>query len=248
MNIPGLLHSTFICLALLILGSSDSCTTLSDKNEAVINKIIKVQSPFIPDSVTQLILVYNEKPEDPQAKLFILEKDNDEWNIVQGPVPAGIGENGFAAPGEKVEGDGKTPSGMFRLGHLFTYEVKVDTKMVYSQSTSEDKWIDDPESTDYNRHVRGETTAKSHENLKLKSDHYKYCMVIEYNTDPVVKGKGSAIFFHLRDSDKETTAGCIAISEVEMLRILKWLDPETHPMILMGNFDELIKGDFHPAK
>ena len=112
--------------------------------------------------------------------------------------------------------------------------------MPFVISTSEDKWIDDPESADYNRHVRGETSAKSYENLKLTSDAYKYCMVIEYNTDPVVKGKGSAIFFHLRESDMGTTAGCVAISESDMLKILKGLDPAKNPMIVMGDRQTLL--------
>ena len=67
-----------------------------------------------------------------------------------------------------------------------------------------DKWIDDSSSNDYNKYVRGATTAKSFENLKLKSIDYKYCMVIEYNTHPVIKGKGSAIFFHVTN-DKYTS-------------------------------------------
>ncbi len=171
-----------------------------------------------------------------RIKPFIgaMEKINKAWQPVFESIPAGIGRNGFAAPNQKVEGDGKSPSGIFKLGQLFTYNPLADTKMPFIQTTDEDKWIDDPESPDYNRHVRGETSAKSYENLKLQSDHYKYCMVIEYNINPVIKGKGSAIFLHLRESDDETTAGCIAISEPDMLQILKWLDPEASPMIVMG--------------
>ena len=218
-----------------------SCSSSSKESEVVIKRIVETQAPLIPDSVEQLVLAYNETLKDPQAKLYTLQKESGEWNIVLGPVPAGIGENGFAMPGEKVEGDGKSPGGTFELGHLFTYEDTVNTKMPFTQSTSEDKWIDDPESADYSKHVRGPTSAKSYENLKLNSDHYKYCMVIEYNTKPVVKGKGSAIFFHLRDSESETTAGCVAVSESDMLRILEWLDPEKHPMILMGSREDLLK-------
>lgn len=218
-----------------------SCSPDSKKEKLVIKNILEVQAPVIPDSVKQLVLVYNETLNDPQAKLFTLQKDKEEWSIVLGPVQAGIGENGFAAPGDKVEGDGKTPGGIFKLGHLFTYLDSVNTRMPFTRTTPEDKWIDDTESPDYNQYVRGETSAKSYENLKLKSDHYKYCLVIEYNTNPVVKGKGSAIFFHLRDSESETTAGCVAVSESDMLQILKWLDPDKHPLILMGSSKHLLK-------
>jgi L,D-peptidoglycan transpeptidase YkuD (ErfK/YbiS/YcfS/YnhG family) len=114
--------------------------------------------------------------------------------------------------------------------------------MPYFQTTKEDKWIDDPESVDYNRHVRGETKAKSYENLKLDNDLYKYCMVIEYNTNPIVKGKGSAIFLHLSEDPPGATSGCVAITENSMEWILKWMNPELNPSIIMGNKQTLIAG------
>ena len=219
-------------LFLIFIGCSGSKTENIDQ-------ILKVQQPAIPADVSQLLLVISAEPGNAQTKLFALEKAGEKWEVKIGPVAAGIGKNGFAALGEKMEGDGKSPSGVFRLGHLFTYADTVITKMPYTLSTAEDKWIDDPESDDYNKHVRGETNAKSFEKLRLKSNYYKYCMVIEYNTNPVVKGKGSAIFFHLRESDMETTSGCVGIAEEDMQLILKWLDPGAHPMIIMGDSQTL---------
>ncbi len=67
-------------------------------------------------------------------------------------------------------------------------------------------------------------------------------MVIEYNTHPVLKGKGSAIFFHLADEVYTPTAGCVAIQEKEMLPILSWLKPGLKKYILMGNQENLLKG------
>lgn len=247
MRVQNLRYFFFVSI-LFLNGLLFSCSSVSTKDDAVIRKILKTQTAHVSDSVSQLILVYNEQAENPQAKLFTLKKDKEDWSIVLGPIPAGIGKNGFAAPGKKLEGDGKSPIGIFKLGHLFSYQDAVITKMPYSQTTSDDKWIDHPESADYNQHVRGQTSAKSYENLKLNSDHYKYCMVIEYNTNPVIKGKGSAIFFHLRMSTDEATTGCVAVSEPEMLQILKWLDPAKHPMIIMGSMDDLIKDDFYSAK
>lgn len=248
MKIPGLLHFPFVCITFFILGSFVSCSSLSNRNVEMMDKIIEVNAASIPDSVTQLVLVYNENQATSQVILFTLKKQKGKWIPVMNSIPAGIGENGFAAQEQKQEGDGKTPTGLFKLGQLFTYEKQVDTRMPFTTTTSDDKWIDDPESADYNRHVRGETTAKSYENLKLASDHYKFCMVIEYNTNPVIKGKGSAIFFHLRSSGQETTAGCVAISEKDMLQIMKWLDPDKHPMILMGSFETLTEDSFAMLK
>ena len=54
--------------------------------------------------------------------VYALGKCNDHWNLVSGPIEAVIGENGFAPPGEKREGDGRTPSGIFSLNRTFGYD------------------------------------------------------------------------------------------------------------------------------
>ena len=45
-----------------------------------------------------------------------------------------IGKGGFAPPGEKREGDGRTPSGLFGLGCAFGYPPSVDTGMSYRRT------------------------------------------------------------------------------------------------------------------
>ena len=225
-------------MIIVILLFSFGCMS-SKKQNAATQNLLENNKAFINEDVSQLIVVFNEVAGDHLATLVAMERADKSWQPAFESIPAIIGSNGFAMPGEKREGDGKSPVGLFKLGQLFTYELNVDTQMPFAQSTPEDKWIDDPESPDYNRHVRGPTSANTYENLKLKSDHYKYCMVIRYNTDPVVKGKGSAIFLHLREPEDEATAGCIAISEPDMLQLLKWLDPKKHPMILMGTMQGL---------
>ena len=190
----------------------------------------------------QLLVVYNYQPESYSAILVVLEKKEGRWVVKQQPIEAGIGKNGFALPKNKLEGDGKSPTGIFRLGKLFTYEKQLITLLGYQQTTKEDKWIDDPNSGDYNTYVRGFTNAKSYENLLLNNDAYKYCMVIEYNTNPIIKGKGSAIFFHLGVKKPYLTAGCVAINEQNMNLIVNWLDPKLNPTIIMGNLNVLKNG------
>ena len=197
----------------------------------------------LPDNIQQLIVVFTATPESSTAVLVPLEKTQKEWKVVSAPWEVRIGRKGFASPNAKREGDNCSPTGLFGLGELFCYEKVVNTKMPYLQTTPEDKWIDDPDSEDYNRHVRGATTAKSHENLKLRSDEYKYCMAIEYNMHPVVKGFGSAIFIHLLDEKSPgPTAGCIVMHEQEMEKLLKWMDPKFKPSILMGTEKILMSG------
>ena len=194
------------------------------------------------ENCEQLLVVYNYQPENYSAFLVALERKEGSWVVKYYPVEVGVGKNGFAPPQKKIEGDGKSPTGIFRLGKLFTYEKHLITLLEYQQTTKEDKWIDDPNSADYNKYVRGATNAKSYENLFLNNDAYKYCMVIEYNTKPVIKGKGSAIFFHLGVKKPYFTAGCVAINEENMKLIVNWLDPKLNPTIIMGNYDVLKSG------
>lgn len=195
------------------------------------------------DSICQLLVVFNEKPDQNSAVLVAMEKKNKVWRVISTPMPVGIGRKGFAAPNAKREGDQHSPTGFFRLGQLFCYDKAVNTRMPFIQTTVEDKWIDDPNSADYNQYIRGETAAKSFENLKISSDEYKYCLVVEYNRNPVVKGMGSAIFLHLSEGEKPNpSAGCVVITQKEMEGLLKWMNPDSKPSILMGNEKVLMSG------
>ena len=212
-------------------------------NRAIENAllIVKKNKIFL-ENVGQVLVVYNNKPESFSAIFVALEKVENHWILKQRPINAGIGKNGFALPSHKIEGDGKTPTGIFNIGKLFSYEKQTNTRLENSQTTKEDKWIDDPNSADYNKYIRGFTNAKSFENLLLKNDTYKYCTVIEYNTNPIIKGKGSAIFFHLAIKAPYFTAGCVAIKEEYMKLMINWLDPKQNPTIIMGNLDVLKAG------
>ena len=227
-------------LSCTICGSSAGRTT--EKNTRKALQVIRKNIALL-DTIKQILVVFNETPEDNSATLVAFEKREEKWKVISPPMIANIGLNGFAAPGKKREGDGMSPTGFFRLGQLFSYEKEVDTPMSYIQTNEEDKWIDDSNSIDYNKYVKGLTEAKSYENLKLASNVYKYCMVIEYNTNPVIKGMGSAIFFHLnRNETQKPTAGCVAINEKDMKQILKWMSPDLKPSILMGTLRILNSG------
>jgi L,D-peptidoglycan transpeptidase YkuD (ErfK/YbiS/YcfS/YnhG family) len=168
--------------------------------------------------------------------VYAVEKKHDGWKQVLGPMEATIGRNGFAPPGEKREGDGRTPSGIFSLKRTFGYDRSVKTKMPYRQASEDDLWVDDPNAADYNQWVKqGETGAASYERMKREDGRYKYGIVIEYNTDPVVKGHGSAIFFHVWKRRDAPTAGCVAVSEGDIINILEWLNPGAHPLVIIGS-------------
>lgn len=162
------------------------------------------------------------------------ERKDTGWAQVITPAEAVIGKNGLAPSGEKREGDGRTPSGIFDLRRSFGYEEKVATGLMYQRVSEWDFWIDEAASEFYNQWVVEETPpAVSHELLRRPDDLYKYAIVIEYNTDPVVPGLGSAIFLHVWRGANEPTAGCVAVAEADILRLLQWLDARRNPVILL---------------
>jgi len=224
----------FQCLIICLVNESANGQTPGNPTQIAL-RIVKRQAVLL-DSTHQLLVVFNETPEHNSAVLVAMEKKNKVWRVISAPMPVGIGRKGFAAPHAKREGDQFSPTGFFSLGQLFCYDKVVNTRMPYIQTTSEDKWIDDPNSVDYNRHIRGETKANSYEILKISSDEYKYCLVVEYNRNPVVKGMGSAIFLHLSEGEKPNpSAGCVVLTQKDMEGLLKWMNLESKPSILMGN-------------
>ena len=223
-------------LAVLLVGLLSASNAHAQKITAQRLHQLTVQEHPALLTAQQLIIVW-QRPGDSlhHAWLTVWERKGTHWKKIKHSVRAAVGKNGIAAAGTKIEGDGKTPAGWYNLGRLFSYLSTVSTSLPVTQLTKADKWIDDPTSPAYNQYVRGETTATSYENLLLKSDDYKYCMVIEYNTQPVVSGKGSAIFFHLSNPEMGPTAGCVAIPEKSMLPILQWMQPKQQRVIWILN-------------
>jgi L,D-peptidoglycan transpeptidase YkuD (ErfK/YbiS/YcfS/YnhG family) len=148
-----------------------------------------------------------------------------------GGITGYIGRNGISS--QKKEGDGRTPSGLFRLGYAFGSNEKPETKMAFRKTTTGSVWVDDPNSCYYNTWAEPSSDCDwvSAEHLCDYSDSYAYAVIIEYNTAPVSRAKGSAIFLHCGN---RPTSGCVAVPEHDLLKILKWLDPDKAPAILIS--------------
>ena len=83
-------------------------------------------------------------------------------------------------------------------------------------------WSDDPQSEHYNKLIRFKDS--SYENLYKKDHTYDIIIVINYNNDPIINGKGSAIFIHLAKEDFSPTSGCIALKKKCIFEILEKLN------------------------
>jgi L,D-peptidoglycan transpeptidase YkuD (ErfK/YbiS/YcfS/YnhG family) len=149
---------------------------------------------------------------------------------VSGPFIAFIGVHGV---GPTREGEQRTPSGVFTLTQAFGNEANNGTRLPYFRAGPDDWWDEDPSSVHYNRHVRSRYSpgAKS-ENLYYSGAAYAHAVVINYNTNPVVKGAGSGFFLHV--SDGVPTQGCVAIAADELNVVMRWLTPAEHPVISIG--------------
>ena len=179
-------------------------------------------------SAGQLIIVNSQGS---SAVIDMYEKDkNGNWSDLELTSYGYVGSNGVDE--KSVEGDRKTPYGLFSVGDMFYIDDKPQTSLGSFRITSDTYWVDDPDSAYYNQRVEGTADMDwtSAEHMISYYSSYKYGFVINYNMNPVVPGKGSAIFFHV---GAEPTAGCVAVSEYNMLSYLSVLDAAKNPYILI---------------
>ena len=84
-------------------------------------------------------------------------------------------------------------------------------------------WCDDPLSKNYNKLIKI-PSEYNYEKLYKKDNVYDIILVLNYNMNPVVKNKGSAIFIHVTKANYRKTEGCVAIKKVHLLKIIKELN------------------------
>lgn len=122
----------------------------------------------------------------------------------------------------KKEGDVATPVGCFRLTSLL-YRAERLARPTALLSTRpvrrQDVWCDDAADRRYNRLSQGPVSA-GHEKLWRADGVYNTLIILDYNLKPRIRGRGSAIFFHLARPDYAPTAGCVAISPRDMRKLL----------------------------
>jgi L,D-peptidoglycan transpeptidase YkuD (ErfK/YbiS/YcfS/YnhG family) len=142
-----------------------------------------------------------------------------------GSARAVCGKAGVTA--DKREGDHASPAGTFPLLRAFYRPDRLvvpKTALPLAASKPEDGWCDAPADPRYNTLV-ALPYAASHEELWRADGLYDVIVVIGYNTDPVVPGKGSAIFLHCASPDFAGTEGCIAVARDVLVPLLGLLGP-----------------------
>ena len=167
----------------------------------------------------QLILVAAQSFKSSKAKFYYYIKKNDEWQEFL-VADAYLGRDGL---GLESEYDCKSPVGAFKFNKYFGIEDNPGTKLPYIKLNESLYWNSDPESSRYNQMVNIETytdfDTSISEHLIEETIAYRYAMNINYN-EQAVPYKGSAIFLHC-SNDIPYTAGCVAISEKNMIKVLQ---------------------------
>jgi D-alanyl-D-alanine dipeptidase len=171
------------------------------------------------------------------------------WKPVDGAVPVVLGTTGLAwgtgflhAPmtdgPRKKEGDNKAPAGIFHLGPAFGYAAAERAswiKLRYVPLTKSTEGVDDPRSRYYNQLVDRSKIARvdwqTSEKMLRADVLYKWGLVVAHNPS-ATPGAGSCIFLHIWGNSSAATAGCTAMPEPNLLKLLQWLDPVAHPILI----------------
>lgn len=187
-------------------------------------------------SATQLVTVASVRNTSKSGMLRAWEKRGECWVQVAGPWPAWLGQRGISE--HKREGDRTTPSGAFGFQRvMYGLATNPSVRYRYHRIVCGDWWVEDSRSPSYNqfRHVRCGSRPPfriTSEDLSRSPTAYRHFAVIDYNTNPIVPGRGSGIFLHV--SHGNPTLGCVSLPLARLLTILRWLHPAKQPLIVIG--------------
>lgn len=185
------------------------------------------ETPWFVNSVgnaTQVISVVGVGPST--AKIDVWERTAAGWNPIGVGIPAHIGANGMAP--ETHDGEMKTPMGVFTLDFAFGTEANPGGGLPYVQVGPDHWWDGDMKSPTYNTmQVCKKAQCPFDTNLSsgtenLQIPQYAHAVVMGVNKARV-PGNGGAFFLHTTDGG--STAGCVAIDDATLVKIMQWLRP-----------------------
>jgi L,D-peptidoglycan transpeptidase YkuD (ErfK/YbiS/YcfS/YnhG family) len=91
-------------------------------------------------------------------------------------------------------------------------------------------WCNDPKSKRYNREIKIPFKF-SYEKLYRRDSLYDLILVLDYNHNPIIKNKGSAIFIHLASDKYKSTAGCIGLKKNNLINLISKIQLKEKIMI-----------------
>ncbi|WP_319455923.1 MULTISPECIES: L,D-transpeptidase family protein [unclassified Mycobacterium] len=175
-------------------------------------------------NATQVISVVGVGGSD--AKVDVYERTSAGWQAVVAGVPAKIGEKGMSP--EHFDGSMLTPMGIYTLDFAFGTQPNPGGGLQYVQVGPNHWWDGDMKSPTYNLMQVCEksqcpfSTALSDGTENLDIPQYAHAVVMGVNKERI-PGKGGAFFLHTTDGGP--TAGCVAIGDAMMVKLIQWLRP-----------------------
>ena len=142
-------------------------------------------------------------------------------------VKCSIGKRGIGI--KKKEGDQITPKGKFKVKYILYRKDRIPnlksklTKLIIRKDMG---WCDDPRSKFYNKLVRL-PFKYNFEKLYRSDNTYDIILVLNFNLNPILKNKGSAIFIHVARKNYKRTAGCVSVSKKDLKRIVRKINKKT---------------------
>ena len=142
-------------------------------------------------------------------------------------IKCAIGKRGITS--KKIEGDEKTPRGTFIFKSIFYRKDRISNiksslkKYIIKKNMG---WCDDSSSRHYNKLIKFPFNLSA-EKLWLKSKVYDVIIIINYNLNPTIKNKGSAIFMHIARRNHQPTKGCIAITKKDIILLISKINNKT---------------------
>ncbi|MFJ6567932.1 hypothetical protein ACIQNU_10940 [Streptomyces sp. NPDC091292] len=200
-----------------------------DKHPLGIHGIGPATRGRIPDTTRQVLVVTGEGKDANKASVVLHQRDaNGTWRAEGGPWPAHNAKNGWTH--DHRADDLRSPIGVFGLRDSGGRLPNPGTKLPYDM---------DQEFADSGTGFMGESLEGS----------FDYVIAIDYNrvpgTTPLDKrrplgdGKGGGIWLHVDHGGP--TRACVSLPLEDMEELLRLLDPEMQPVVVMGDRKSLTR-------
>ncbi|MFD5812777.1 L,D-transpeptidase family protein [Streptomyces sp. NPDC127038] len=177
----------------------------------------------IPSDSRQVLAVYGEGKDSADSTAVLYTKSGTTWEKTRSWA-AHNGKKGWTT--DHHEGDKRSPVGVYTLSDAGGVLADPGARMPYTQS---------------------ETFQAPHYWAKSHWHDFDYVIAIDYNrlkgnppddpTRPWGDDKGGGIWLHM-DHGSGTSA-CVSLPKPAMEYLLRNLDPEQHPVVLMGDKADL---------
>lgn len=173
----------------------------------------------------RLIIVTAPSMETQNAKLQLFQRSNpaDPWQALGSPEAVVIGKAGLGwgftflefkrgEEPEKIEGDKRSPAGIFRVGPAFGFS-KGDTPGFIHVVPEETVCVEDPASAYYNKiTTRSAIEPDIKVDVMASNSRYRNGLFIDYPSERSSR-RGSCIFIHIWADPEQGTSGCVALPE-----------------------------------